>query len=129
MKVIDTTFLIDLLEGKKEALVLSKKLEGNVCTTQINLYELIRGIFLKYTSYDRYLQVLPFFDLIPVLPLDDHGIIKASAISAQLMQLGKEISDTDCLIAGIALSNNVDTIITRNVKHFRRIKGLKVETY
>jgi len=33
------------------------------------------------------------------------------------------------MIAGIALSNNINTIITRDKEHFKRIEGIKVESY
>lgn len=35
----------------------------------------------------------------------------------------------DTLIAAIALSNGITTIITRNKKHFEQIKELNVVTY
>ena len=64
-----------------------------------------------------------------MLPLDDLGIVRAAEISGTLMRKGETIDDCDCLIAGIALSKGVKTIITRNKKHFNKIKGIKVETY
>lgn len=35
----------------------------------------------------------------------------------------------DSMIAGILLANGVDKIITKNVKHFEKIKGLRVISY
>ena len=72
---------------------------------------------------------MELFSDIRMLPLDDSGILKSAEISAGLYKTGKLIGDNDCLIAGIALSKNVDTIITRNKDHFGRIKGLKIEIY
>ena len=42
---------------------------------------------------------------------------------------GNKIGDFDCAIAGIYLANSVNKIITGNVKHFERIKGLRVIGY
>lgn len=128
MKVLDTTFLIDLLRGKKETFeILNTK--DPLLTTQINMYEVIRGIFLKKESKDKLIQSLELFDNIKVLSLDDSGIIRSAEISAEMIEQGTIISQTDCLIAGITLSKGINTIVTRNVKHFERIKGLKIESY
>jgi hypothetical protein len=69
------------------------------------------------------------FENIRVLSLDDNAVIKSADIYAEMVKKGNEISNTDCLIAGIALSNGVNSIVTKNISHFSRIKGLKVESY
>jgi predicted nucleic acid-binding protein len=38
------------------------------------------------------------------------------------------VDPIDAQIAGIALQHD-DIIVTRNIKHFERFKGLRVETY
>ncbi len=128
MKFLDSTFLIDLLNGKKETLAISGSAE-HLATTQLNMFEVIRGIFLKGHSYNKFLEAKDAFESIRAFPLDDSGIIKAAEISADLIKKGERISDIDCMTAGIALSKGANTIVTRNVKDFRKIKGIKVETY
>ncbi|HIH42768.1 TPA: type II toxin-antitoxin system VapC family toxin [Candidatus Woesearchaeota archaeon] len=128
MKVLDTTFLIDLIRGQKDT---AKIMDSNepLLTTQINMYEVIRGMFIRNVSEEKYLQISEFFDQIRLLSLDDNSIIKSAEISSELIKNGQFIGDADCLTAGIALSNGVTTIVTRNVEHFKRIKGIKVESY
>lgn len=128
MKVLDSTFLIDLLRGKKETL---KVMNGNefLLTTQINLYEVLRGLLWKKISHEKFHEIIETLGDIRVLPLDDSAIIKSSEISAGLLRSGKVISDCDCMTAGISLSKGVSKIVTRNVDHFKRIKGIIVETY
>ncbi len=128
MKVVDTTFLIDLMNGVEETLTVVNAKEA-VVTTQINMYELIRGFFLQKDAASALLRTFELFETLRVLPLDDNGIIKSAEISAFLVKKGEIISDADCLTAGISLSKGVSTIITRNVKHFSRIPGLDVEAY
>ncbi len=128
MKVLDTTFLIDLIRGKKETAEIMG-LKEPLLTTQINMYEVIRGMFIRNISEEKYLQISEFFDQIRLLPLDDNSIIKSAEISSELLKKGEFIGDCDCLTAGIALSNGITTVVTRNVDHFKRIKGIKVETY
>lgn len=128
MKVLDTTFLVDLLRGDpKTKIVLSKN--EVFLTTQINMYEVLTGLFFKKLSSSKILQAQELFENIRVLPLDDAAVIKSAEICANLLQRGEIIDDCDCLVSGIMLSKNVNHIITKNVGHFRRVRGLVVETY
>jgi predicted nucleic acid-binding protein len=128
VKVLDTTFLVDLLRGKKEAkrFLDTKEL---LFTTQINMFEVIRGFFLAGISAKKLAEVRTAFDNIRVLPLDDNATIRAAEISADLVKRGAGVAEGDCLTAGIALSNGIETIVTNDFEHFRRIKGIKVESY
>ena len=93
------------------------------------MYEVIRGLFLKTVSSSKFLEIMEMFENIKILPLDDNSIIKSAEISAELIKKGIIISDCDCLTAGIALSKGVNKIVTRNLKHFDRIRGIKTENY
>lgn len=128
MKVLDSTFLIDVLRGRKETLNVINGKEP-LLTTQINMYEVIRGFFLKNISSSKFLGMIEMFENIKVLSLDDNSIVKAAEISAELIKKGTVISDCDCLTAGIAISKGINTIVTKNIGHFKRIKGVKVEGY
>jgi tRNA(fMet)-specific endonuclease VapC len=128
MKVLDTTFLIDFMRGSEKTLKIAKSKEI-LLTTQINMYEVIRGLFLQNISSSKIMEVLEFFENIRVLPLDDAAIIKSAEISAELIKKGKIISDCDCMTAGISQSKGINTIVTNNIKHFQRIKGIKTEKY
>ncbi len=127
MKLLDTTFLIDLANGIKETKPYLQ--EQLLFTTSINMFEFVRGLYLKKIPKNKYLEIMELFELIRMLPLDDAGIIKSAEISAVLYNKGIPIDDGDCLIAGIALSRGITTIVTRNTDHFERIKGIKVEKY
>ncbi len=127
MKVLDTTALIDFTKGRKELSYLLK--EEQLFTTQINMYEFIRGLFLRNIPPSSILEITKLFENILVLPLTETAIIKSAEIFATLTRKGMMIEDADCLIAGIALSNNIQTIVTLNKSHFERISGVKVETY
>ncbi|MDD9953278.1 MAG: type II toxin-antitoxin system VapC family toxin [Candidatus Woesearchaeota archaeon] len=49
-------------------------------------------------------------------------------IQQRLLRRGKPIGKGDELIAGTCIANNF-TLVTRNKKHFSRIKGLKVKKW
>ena len=127
MKTLDTTFLIDLMNGVEETQKIIR--DEMIVTTQINMFEIIRGFFLDRNPAIAMQRAFDLFESVRVLQLNDNAVIKSAEISATLDKKGTIISDADCLTAGISLSNGISTIITRNIKHFSRIPGIKVETY
>lgn len=128
MELIDSTLLIDILRKNKVPDKYLDKTNTSI-TTQINKFEVLKGVFLSNNYSENMENAIELFNNLQILELNDRGILKASEISANAMRQGKPIGDSDCLIAGIALSHGINTIITKNVKHFERIPGLKIETY
>ena len=127
--ILDSTVLIDFLRGKQNAVdVLS--LTNTFYTTEINVYELTTGIFLVRNNSKLHLDKLnAVLARLIVLPLDRKAAIKAGEITADLIKKGLTIEESDCLIAGIALSNNIQKIITANKDHFSRISEMQVISY
>jgi tRNA(fMet)-specific endonuclease VapC len=68
------------------------------------------------------------FDKLIILGLGKNDAILASQIWKTLKQKGKIIDPEDCFIAAICLTNNLP-LVTRNIKHFSRIKGLQIIDY
>jgi len=128
MKLLDSTFLIDLLRGKKGTLNIVNSKEPLV-TTQINMYEVIKGLFLRNIHSSKFVSIMEIFDKIKVIPFDDNAVIRSAEIYSNLAKKGLRIHNLDCIIAGIALSNGINKIVTNNAEHFKRIKDIKVETY
>ncbi|NER06975.1 MAG: type II toxin-antitoxin system VapC family toxin [Okeania sp. SIO3C4] len=62
------------------------------------------------------------------LPFDDSCAEIYSIIRANLEKVGTPISSNDILIASIALVNDL-TLVTHNVREFKRIEGLKIEDW
>ena len=59
----------------------------------------------------------------------DQGICETfGKLKATLTRQGKVINDADLFIAAGALGNHM-VLVTNNEKHFKRIKGLKVENW
>ncbi|MBL8950099.1 MAG: type II toxin-antitoxin system VapC family toxin [Myxococcaceae bacterium] len=75
--------------------------------------------FGMLAKFDRLLA--PFVSL----PFDDSSAATYGRVSADLRRAGREIGVADTMIAAIALEHDL-TVVTRNVRHFSRIKGLKV---
>lgn len=133
MKLLDSSFLIDLLRDKDEAYKKLDDLKDEIAlfTTSINIFEVTRGIYLMKNAdkTKKLTELLKLFSSFEVLDLNIDSAIKAAEIDGTLRAQGKDINAADSLIIGIALTNKVDTIITKNRSHFERIDGLKVESY
>ncbi len=67
-------------------------------------------------------------ELFPVIGIDKAIIETFSDIKANTQRTGNIVDDMDLLIASTALTINY-TLVTNNEKHFRAIKGLKVENW
>ena len=133
MILLDTSFLIDVL--KKREYAVNKAVEivnkDKLATTYVNIYELLFGIYNKKTiNHEKELNaVKDLKNKLEILTLDENSTKKSAEIGGELMIKGQIIGDTDNMIAGIMLCNGINTIVTRNVDHFKRIKGIEVETY
>ena len=61
-----------------------------------------------------------------ILDLSKEAIQKASDIQANLIKTGQIIGINDVFIAAIAIANN-EPLLTKNIAHFQRIPGLKIQ--
>jgi len=63
-----------------------------------------------------------------IFPLNENAAKRGAKIFRQLEASGEELDPFDCLIASIILSNNYSKLLTRNLSHFQRIKGIEAIT-
>lgn len=122
---IDTDLIIDHLRGRLPGAELFSQIVTRYepSTTHINRFELLCGVS---TAGEREIieECLMGFKIIP---FDELSGNEAARIYRELRQEGQLIGIRDILIAGIALAHNLD-IATRNIKDFKRIKGLSLWT-
>lgn len=130
MKILDSDIIIDFLNKVPDAVAKMEELVKNeeLATTVFNEQEILYGILKPKRKEDVIRITKQFFDSINVLSYDRTCIQNVLEIELDLEKRGLPIGDMDELIGGICLTHNV-TIITRNVKHFSRIKTLKVESW
>ncbi|MBX3672511.1 MAG: type II toxin-antitoxin system VapC family toxin [Burkholderiales bacterium] len=74
------------------------------------------------------LRVGQLLDALAVLPLDAPADAHYADIRAALERAGKPIGNNDLLIAAHARSRGL-TLVTHNVREFRRVPGLRVEDW
>mgnify|MGYP001596860210 CR=1 FL=1 len=130
MICLDTSFILDLLKKRQVSIDKLKLISGEEkVSTEINYFETLYGVFKRSQFNQNELDIVQnLFSNLRVFPLDSMSSYKAAEIGGELSRKGMTIETNDILIAGICLANNCK-ILTRDTKHFSRIKGLKVETY
>lgn len=131
MKALDSTFIIDFLRNKKEAIEKEQELAKELlATTSVNYFEILLGILLMKDNREKKQQIFEnFMERLEIFPLALEESKKSAAIAATLIKNGTMIGELDYLIGGILLSHGCTTLVTNNEKHFKNISGLKVEKY
>ncbi len=131
MACLETTFLVDLLRRSPSALAKLRDLEDageRLATTQVNLVELYVG---AYRSPDPEAALTQLEELVGSLDLLEFGREECAVcgrVIAGLLSAGESIGAIDVIAGCLALAHG-ETVITRNVEHYRRIPGLSVESY
>ena len=131
MVILDSDMLIGVLRGDTEAVSAMEKLERageKLATTAINSFELFEGAFLNPKPLETMVKVDLLLRAFDILSLNQAISKTAAEISAGLRRKGNPIDFQDIAIAAIAISNS-GKLVTRNIKHFSRIKGLEVEKW
>jgi len=131
-RLLESTFLVDFLRRQEEARRLVERMEAEgerLFTTEINAFEVFLGAYPKgRLDHRRFAKAVGLLSRLHVLGLDRAGVIEAAEIAGSLHASGRSIGVLDILTAGIARAAGCKTIVTRD-QDFRRIPGLKVETY
>ena len=126
--LLDTNICIALLRGNEDvAQKLIKIGEGNCCLSVITLYELMFGAYYSRHEDREVPKVKTFTGRFPIVSLLDFAEDYAK-MKTLLRSDGVMIDEFDLLIAATALSGNY-ILVTDNLKHFQRIKGLSLENW
>ncbi len=127
----DTSYLIDLMQDDEAAKTKAEELVSESVPVMVGtptIFELYVGVGLAIKSSEERERVLDVIRALTQIPLDASSATRAGIVYAQKVREGARIDAEDAMIAGIALENQ-QTLLTRNVKHFGGIPGLKVEGY
>jgi predicted nucleic acid-binding protein len=132
MYLLDTNVLSELIRKRPDPGVVARAelLDQRDCfASEVTLFELRYGAMLRddAKAFWQLLceQVLPS---VTWLPSDAAVHLRAADLAAGLERSGKGIGNEDCWIAATALEHGL-TLSSRNVSHFRRIPGLRVENW
>jgi tRNA(fMet)-specific endonuclease VapC len=97
-------------------------------TTTITVGELLYGAARRGSEQlvARVREVLTMATVI--LPFDSEAAEVYAPLRAELERQGKRLDEPDLRIASIALSREL-TLVSGNVRHFKRVRGLAVENW
>ncbi|MEA1994011.1 MAG: type II toxin-antitoxin system VapC family toxin [Euryarchaeota archaeon] len=117
MNVLDTSFLVDFFQGKKETITLIEDLD--LVTTVVTYYEILSGVaHKKAKKEEKFFK--QFFSEIRILNLNTASAEKSGELMGRLLRVGMPVNALDVLIAGIAVANGAEKIISRD-KDFEKI--------
>ncbi|HNH09661.1 MAG TPA: type II toxin-antitoxin system VapC family toxin [Leptospiraceae bacterium] len=110
-----------------EKVMLAVQNESELGISIITHYEILSGLKFKFS--EKYLKSYSLFaDSIYIYPVTEQSVQISSDLYSGLRKKGKPLDDIDLLIAGTAIENR-SILVTGNLSHFRRIKGLKTENW
>ena len=123
--LIDTDVIIDYLRGKAK---LSREfVENGSGISIITLGELIYGAYKSISPQQSIETTKSFIEEsgIQIVGISQETVYNFGEVKAQLEKSGKRLEDFDLLIAATAKINSL-ILVSRNLQHFKRIKGLKL---
>ena len=128
--MLDTDILSEFLRGNLK--VIAKvdehlKEYGYINLSIITYYEILNGLLYK-DARKQLAKFEEFVELNKVIPLTLRMAKTAAVIQADFRKKGTEIGHTDTLIAGIAMTSELQ-LVTNNTDHFKRIKGLDIANW
>jgi tRNA(fMet)-specific endonuclease VapC len=127
--MLDTDICIFILRNRPAELRLRfRRFENEVCVSAITVGELFYGVERSARRLENRRAVEAFIGNLPVLPFPTRGAAHFAQLRAELTRAGMTCGPYDMLIAGHARSEDL-TVVTNNVREFRRIPGLQVENW
>jgi predicted nucleic acid-binding protein len=128
--LLDTSFLIDLMNGDEDAVEKAGELEADLVQQRLSsmtLFELYYGIARATDPETERETVESVLASKPVHPADTAVMRKAGRLAGELQNEGAPVGDGDVIIAATA-DIVAEPVLTRNVEDFDRL-GVDIETY
>lgn len=125
LRLLDTNICVHLLRGDSEEVraALKNTPRESLAVSTLTVFELRYGTERSHSPERARTTLDLFLRDIAVIPFDAPAAAHAAEIRAALR--AQPIGPYDLLIAGHARSLGA-TLVTRNVKEFKRVPGLKV---
>jgi tRNA(fMet)-specific endonuclease VapC len=129
MYLLDTNICIALMKGEAEA----RRQIRNFAVNEIGLpaivvAELAFGAWKAEFAGRSLANLEEVLKVYKVIPFDEAAAMQYGRIRSEMQKAGTPIGPNDYLIAAITLALDA-TLITRNVREFERIPGLRWITF
>ncbi|HLD04464.1 MAG TPA: PIN domain-containing protein [Candidatus Nanoarchaeia archaeon] len=129
--ILDTTFIIDLMNKDEKALLKLeqfKKTRETLSVTAITIFELFMGVAHSNYPEKEKEKIRKALEDIWIVSFDWFSAEKAGHLHGSLEKAGNMILPQDCMISGMVLQLK-EKLLTRNTKDFNKVKGLELVTY
>jgi tRNA(fMet)-specific endonuclease VapC len=128
--LLDTSFLIDLMNGDEDAVKKARELETDLVQQRLSsmtLFELYYGVARATPSETEREKVEDVLASKPIHPADTAVMRKAGRLSGELQNDGRAVGDGD-VVVGATADVVEEPVLTRNVEDFERL-DVEIETY
>jgi predicted nucleic acid-binding protein len=118
--LIDSDILIDFLRGLNEArdFLFRLRKEGKLLISVINVTEIYSGKEIKQPTKRKIID--HFLSEFEIIPLDENLAKQAGKI-----RLNYQLPFADAIVAATAIKTR-SYLVTRNIRHFSKIRSLKL---
>ena len=124
--LVDSDYLVDALVGVPASVRVLERLSDEELGVSIVSYgEIFEGAFGASDPTARLERFRTFLGRFAVVPLSDPIMEIFARTRKRLRDTGLLIPDLDLLIGATAVHHDL-TLLTRNVRYFGRIRGLKM---
>jgi tRNA(fMet)-specific endonuclease VapC len=128
--LLDTSVCVELIRGRAARLLkrMAQRPTADFALSSITLAELQYGAEKSARPLHQRQTLEKFLVPFAILDFDKDTTVAYGRIRVQLEAAGTPIGALDTLIAAHAVSRDL-TLLTRNIREFRRVSGLKAEDW
>ena len=130
MYMLDTNICIYIIKKRPESILtkFNKYQNQNIYISVITLAELQYGVERSSSKKFNQKIINDFISHLFVVPWDKESALQYGKLRNTLNKKGTPVGNMDLMIASHALSQDF-TLITNNVKEFKRVPNLKYENW
>ena len=129
MYLLDTDTIIYNLKGNSAVQEnLRRHFYDPLRISVITLMELYYGAYKSQKTTSNLAKIKTLENALEVIPLGNESVEIFGMLKANLEKSGTPLDDFDLILASCALAHNL-ILVTNNVKHFKRIEGLKMANW
>ena len=127
--LLDTNICIYVIKNRPAGILeIFNRFAGQLCISSITLAELTHGVERSSNIDHNRKQLNDFTSRLAIMDYGQKAAIHYGEIRADLESRGQIIGVNDLHIAAHARSEGL-TLVTNNLKEFRRVKGLLLENW
>jgi len=129
MYLLDTDTVIYNFKGHDSVIKnLHVHIHDPIKISIVTLMELYYGAYKSQMIESNLAKIKALENALEIIPSGRESVELFGIYKSKLEKLGTPLDDFDLIIASCALANNM-TLVTNNVRHFARIKGLKLTNW